>query len=494
MSYRPRLRPHLHLEGAHLADWMQHRTYPLAGAAAALAPRLDGNAEWTELRASLIADGHADHDVDAALRRLYLLHAVEGAGDELSAKLVRVLHREEAVPTSILEGARFGCQGSGGCCQGYAFGPLADADVARLDQLDLAAAFPHLQPPYVETHPAGSYLRRDGDRCIFLAGDQRCGLHAAFGADAKPGFCRLYPLDSFATIEGIRVVDRGTCATFGVSARVGLPLVDDLARIRPLLDPPMLHHPLASVDGWSWDHGLFLRFTTAATSLVRRNRGTAGETLFAIGRLLDALTRAVTSCPLEPGQPDDVVTAVLARADEAWYQAPEADPAARGALTLATLLGELAAVAYAAVADGPARALATRLGQFAELATHGAATIDRLAPPVDPRPAPAASAPDVDVALRLSLRQQLFGRQVLVGGHAGAGLVRIGVIQLLALVGARRSAGPRALVAADLSHGHMLATRCLQAGALDRVLVDHEPRWRELLAEVRRATLPYASG
>ena len=195
---------------------MLERRYPLEGAAAALAPLLDGATELSEIRTNLVVRGHAAEDVDAAFRRFFLLHAVEGAGDAIVEKLGRVLRREEAVPTSILEGARFGCQGSGACCHGYAFGPLTDADVAGLDSLELAAAFPHVAPPYVEAHDGGRYLRRDGDRCVFLAEDRRCGLHAAFGADAKPGFCRLFPLDAFGTIEGIRVVDRGTCATFEI--------------------------------------------------------------------------------------------------------------------------------------------------------------------------------------------------------------------------------------------------------------------------------------
>lgn len=316
--YRPRLRAHWRVDEERLVDGLLERSYPLEAVARSLVPLLDGASEWPVLRERLIADGHVAEDVDAALRRLLLLHAVEGAGDELVAKLERVLRREEAVPTSVLEGARFGCQGSGGCCQGYRFGPLTDADAAKLDSLDLAAAFPHLAPPYLETSEAGRYLRRVGDRCVFLTDEQRCGLHAAFGADAKPGFCRLFPLDSFGTIEGIRIVDRGTCATFAVSARAGLPLVDDLDRVRPLLRPPVLHHPVVVVDGWAWDYAIFLRFTTTATTMVRRKRGTASETLRAIGRLLDALSVATARCPLGSGQPEAVMTAVLAIADDAW--------------------------------------------------------------------------------------------------------------------------------------------------------------------------------
>jgi Fe-S-cluster containining protein len=483
--YRPRLRSHLMVEGDRLADGMLARSYALDRAALALAPLLDGAREWSELRTSLVERGHAAEDIDDGLRRLMFVHAVEGAGDAMVDKLGRVLRREESVPTSILEGARFACQGSGACCQGYAFGPLSDADVAGLDALDLATAFPRLAPPYVETHAAGRYLRRDGDRCVFLGADQRCGLHAAFGADAKPGFCRLYPLESFGTVEGIRVVDRGTCATFAISARAGLPLADDLARVRPLLHPPVLHHPVALVDGWEWDYAIFLRFTTAATALVRRNAGTAGETLTAIGRLLDALALAAARCPLAPGQPDAIVTAVLSIPDTSWYRPPRPQRAQDGTHALVDLLRRVAAAAAAATAPGQVRAAVSRLRDFSILLEQTAAA---LATAAGPAAAPPPPSPEVDEALRLSLRQQLFGRHLLVNSHAGAGLVRIALIQLLALAAARLDAGPGALTAADLNRGHMLATRCLDLGNLDDLLADHEPCWRLLLDGVAAST------
>ncbi len=487
-TYRPRLRAHVTAEEGKLVDGLLDRSYPLVGEPAVVAARLDGTQEWTALRASLVDDGLDAGQLDAALRRFLMLHLVEGAGDEASARLERVIGRTELVPTVILEGARFGCQGSGGCCTGYAFGPLTDADVARLDELDLATAFPRLAPPYVEVNDAGRFLRKDGNQCIFLAGDHRCGLHAAFGAEAKPGFCRLYPLDSFGTVEGIRVVDRGTCATFGVSARVGLPLAEDIGRVRSLLGAPRLHHPVVLVDGDAWDFSLYLRFTTAATALVRLGLGTAPETLNAIGRLLDALALVVSRCPLEPGQPDEVAARVLSSADARWYRPARPAVAARGLESLRVLLAKLGESLTTTIKIGVAPAMASRLEELVELLGRTAA---RLAAhgAVAGGETPAAALPaEVDDALRISLRQQLFGRHVLVSGHAGAGLLRIGLIQLLALAGARERAGTGPLTAADLSHGHMLSIRGLQTGMVDGILVDHEPSWRGLLDGLELAT------
>lgn len=475
MSYRPKLRAHLHVEDGTLGDWLLHRSISLDGAALAVASRLDGDVEWPALRAAVVAEGFEAEDVDGALRGLYFMHATEGAGDELVGKLQRVIARDEQVPTSILEGARFECQGSGGCCHGYMFGPLDDDDIARLEGLDLAGGFPHLEAPYTYEEPErGRFLRRQDDRCIFLEGDNRCGIHARFGAEAKPGFCRLYPLDSFATIEGIRVVDRGVCATFGVSARKGLPLVDDLPRVRPLLPPPLLHHPPAVVDGNPWDYGLFLRFTTAACELVKQRRGTASETFAAVSRMLAALADAVGRCPLEAGQPDATVSEVLGADPEGWYGEPSPVESTIALRRLVSLLHDLAPAMYQAAEQGKAMASVARFRALTELVERA----DSVLVAHDGTVVPTSYGPDVDEALRISLRQQLFGRHVLLGGHAGSGLVRIGLIHLLALTAARVDAGERPITAADLSRGHMLATRVLHTNALDVLFVDHEPRWR----------------
>jgi hypothetical protein len=54
-------------------------------------------------------------------------------------------------------------------------------------------------------------------------------------------------------------------------------------------------------------------------------------------------------------------------------------------------------------------------------------------------------------------------------------------VQLFALAVAREQAGARRLTAADLSRGHMLASRVFQTHALDDLLGDHDDRWRELI-------------
>ncbi|HVV88377.1 MAG TPA: YkgJ family cysteine cluster protein [Kofleriaceae bacterium] len=477
-TYRPRLRAHLRLDDAGLVDTLLARTLSLDGTARELASRLDGTADWTAIRAALVGGGHEADDVDDAMRGFLYLHAVEGAGDELAARLARAAARPADAPLVVMPGARFACQGSGSCCTGYSLGPLSDEDLAGLDALDLATAFPHVAPPYVILDDErGRFLRRDGDACVFLEDKNRCGIHARFGAGAKPGFCRLYPYDYFGTIEGTRVHDRGACATFGTSARVGLPIVDDLPRVRPLLETPVLYHPYAVVDGWAWDYGLFLRFTAAATAMVGSGLGTATSTFAAIGRLLDALARAMHDCPLEPGQPDAVVGAVLAEEPARWYDEPDHVTATISLRRLITMLDELALSMAAAAEQGLAQAAVKRFRAAVELIEYAVGRIVAH----DGTAVVADHAADVDEALRISFQQQLFGRRFLVGGQAGTGLVRCGLVHLLALAGARLDAGQRPLTAADLSRGHMLATRVFHTGSVDRLLLEQEARWRDLV-------------
>ena len=84
--------------------------------------------------------------------------------------------------------------------------------------------------------------------------------------------------------------------------------------------------------------------------------------------------------------------------------------------------------------------------------------------------------PSVDEVLRLSLRQQLFGARALVAHRVDAGLLRLALIQILAVTGARIMAltdGRRQYVATDLSYAHMLAVRSLDMEGPENLMVAH---------------------
>src|SRR5262249_44840276 len=142
----------------------------------------------------------------------------------------------------VLGESRFGCIGSGDCCQSYHFGPLADEDLKLLDSLPIAEKFPQLEPPYTferqlraDPPEMGSFLKSIAGRCLFLLDDCKCGLPAHFGYANKPGLCRYYPFEQLATVDGIQISDKGGCSAFSTTARSGETLQEQLQVLWPLM-------------------------------------------------------------------------------------------------------------------------------------------------------------------------------------------------------------------------------------------------------------------
>src|SRR5262245_10225505 len=117
--YRPRLRPHLHVddEGILVDQLVPDRDVQLSATGRVLARALDGNRTLDEILDDLVSAGASRDVVATSFRWLLLIHAVEGAGDAVAAKVARVARGEQALPLALLEDARFECQGSGACCQ-----------------------------------------------------------------------------------------------------------------------------------------------------------------------------------------------------------------------------------------------------------------------------------------------------------------------------------------------------------------------------------------
>jgi len=94
---------------------------------------------------------------------------------------------------------------------------------------------------------------------------------------------------------------------------------------------------------------------------------------------------------------------------------------------------------------------------------------------------------EVDEALRTSLKQQLFGTGSLVDGHSLAALVRLALIQLVTVHGARIRAhadGRTEARAGDLSWGHMLATRVLARSDAAPIMLAAENEFSSILEAV----------
>ena len=493
-----RLREHIELErrpeGARLHDRILQNSYDFGPVGAGLLARLDGTRTLSDLALS--------DDESTILRRLVLLTLGDGAGAGMVARLKRVLTGANPLEIQILEGARFECQGSGECCQNYVFGPLEDEDIARLEALPIVQHFPHLagKPLWESSEDRGfrfRYLRSVEERCIFLEGDRRCGLHRRFGADAKPALCRLYPIEHLATYDGLRIFDKGSCASFAISARSGPTLLEDLPRIRALLPKHQhtLHHPSVIIDEYPCDFGHFDRFVKVALELVKQGRGTALETLRAISRGARAFAGVLRSFPLEAGEPESSIERFLEGGTDRWYDGePDEQLVKTGALTYSEIFAALlVGSSHVLAAELPDRGhLSLRLVRESAQLFHlcSAATsleVDAtMEIPEFLRGALAVtlSDPAVDEVLRLSLRQQLFGVGSLVDRHFLPALVRMAVTSIMAVVGARLRAHDDKRAEArveDLSWGHMLAQRLLNTPQAAPVLLAAEDKMTVLL-------------
>jgi hypothetical protein len=113
---------------------------------------------------------------------------------------------------------RHDCTGCGGCCQGVRVPVYDHAERAKVERA--AAALGVVDPI------DGRALRMVAGRCVFLAHDDRCRIHAALGPEAKPIPCRQFPLIALSAGQEIRIgVDP---ASYGAwrSWRDGSPLPD----------------------------------------------------------------------------------------------------------------------------------------------------------------------------------------------------------------------------------------------------------------------------
>jgi hypothetical protein len=304
-------------------------------------------------------------------------------------------------------------------------GPITRAESQRLDELMGAG-------PHVEEQDGKLYLLRDArGRCRFLGDDERCGVHARHGAEAKPATCRAFPIELVPTILGVRVVDRGTCASFPVSARAGLPLLDQL----PPIEPGPRFHPAVHLGEVTIDYLYWLHVTDAA---IERLRGEpAGQVLRWLGHVTETLATELSRCPIDPAEP----TRTLRRIMEMNVHFSNSEGAGGEVATL--VLDELAETAREAEVFGPLGAeIAATLGEVSRSLLED----------------PPGSKMDAD-ALRASLQQQLFGRRSLVAERVRPALLRIG---LLALCAARAPRG----------HEHFL--RLLELGAAQSVLLHHD--------------------
>lgn len=496
---RPRLRDDVDrvLDGDRLValrDVPLERRVPVGRLGRALVAAMDGRTA-AELVAAVAASEQAPPaDVEGALRSLLLLHLLEGAGAATVALTRAAARGESPNPPRWLEDGRFGCAGSGACCQVYDPGPLNDEDLARLEASapTIRAGLPHLDPgPWIVTQQleeGGSwrYLRRVNGRCLFLKPDGLCGVHATAGRDAKPDACRLFPFDAVRTVEGVKVWDISQCSRFPTTTRQG-PSHATYAPEALAIAPRrlLLHHPSVALDdGVPCDYGPILALEAKLLDEVGAPGLSAGERLSRLAARSRTLALALTGCPLEAGEPEATTRRAL---DGPALPLP---PATGGAAIEAVALALLEAVEQDSEREAP---LTLGFSEALAAAASLAARADDPRAPLSPLLEAAAKVevdgPLASQTIRSTFRSRLFGGRLLVDGRLRAGVLRLAVLHLVTHVGARLRAASRGearATEADLAAGHWVASLALGRRRPSWALIAVEPHaWTVAAAAAR---------
>lgn len=173
-----------------------------------VAREFDGRAGPEQVRARLAGGRALTADQVAAVARDFARLSLL---DTPAARRARP-QQDNVAPPSLLDGrrglnalpvaepgARWACHGCGACCRGLLV-ELSPEEDARLDRRlyrDILGDDDYAEEQFISPdQPAKRVLRHqsaDDDRCIFLAPDGRCWVHARQGARAKPDACQMFP-------------------------------------------------------------------------------------------------------------------------------------------------------------------------------------------------------------------------------------------------------------------------------------------------------------
>ncbi len=142
------------------------------------------------------------------------------------------------LPLLLPDNVVFTCQQSGACCRSDWLIGVDDAAHARLREVAWARHDPALAGaatfvPLPLSLPGGervTFARRPDGACVFLTGDQRCGIHRHLGAAAKPQVCREFPYHFVQTPDGVAVGVSFACTAVRAHQGATLPAQRDEVR------------------------------------------------------------------------------------------------------------------------------------------------------------------------------------------------------------------------------------------------------------------------
>ena len=123
----------------------------------------------------------------------------------------------------VLSDARWSCQSCGACCRGFSFGPVEEHIVRGLEAKNIAEHWEPAKEEWYIRHPQTGdlYFTHVDGHCIFLQEDNLCAIHARWGSEAKPWFCREYPFSVVEDEEGLNITVRDDCGGFHKSMDSG---------------------------------------------------------------------------------------------------------------------------------------------------------------------------------------------------------------------------------------------------------------------------------
>ncbi|MBI3948374.1 MAG: YkgJ family cysteine cluster protein [Armatimonadetes bacterium] len=135
---------------------------------------------------------------------------------------------------------RYDCHLCGACCRAGFAVVVTDEERERIRGQGWESEPEFRGRPLFIRQIGGQHIlaQRDDGACLFLGEDQRCRIHAKFGAEGKPFACRPYPFIFLPMSGQMRVGLRFDCPS--VAASRGRPLAQhhaDLAALSPQAVP-----------------------------------------------------------------------------------------------------------------------------------------------------------------------------------------------------------------------------------------------------------------
>lgn len=202
---------------------------------------------------------------------------------QLTARPARKIYEPKMRPLLSRPGAAFRCFGDGLCCTDiHALGVLTRSEVKWLRQRDKLSVI-------YSDDVDGFCLKPIDSRCTFLDSQDRCGIHAQYGAAAKPAGCRRFPYGLVSTPYGGRVTTehRCPCRTLGDRPEINLEdadrsLRDNGGRLDSDKDVP------SRIEMRAGQSILFDRYLAIETDMIARlNAGEPAESVLAAQALPD---------------------------------------------------------------------------------------------------------------------------------------------------------------------------------------------------------------